>query len=146
MKRRLIILVLYLLPIGLAAQDVGPTNPRDPAAREKIKAAHTAFITQQLGLTPEESEKFWPVYRDYNEKRRDLRQEIRAERKTQIKDEEVIARDLELKQKELDLEREYMTKLGRIIPAENQVKFREAEFEFRRLIFRQIQQHRRQRR
>ncbi len=146
MRNRIIILALFLLPAGLYAQEVDATNSRDPQAREKIKAAHTAYITKQLNLTAAESEKFWPVYREYNEKRRDLRLEIRAERNAQTKDADVIARDLELKQKELDLEREYMTELGSIIPAGKLVKLRDAEIQFRRLIFRQIQERRRQRR
>lgn len=33
---------------------------------QKIKAMKTAFITQELNLTPTEAEKFWPVYNKYD--------------------------------------------------------------------------------
>ncbi len=36
--------------------------------REDLKALKTAFITQELDLSPKEAEKFWPIYNVYDEK------------------------------------------------------------------------------
>ena len=33
--------------------------------RDNIEALHTAFITEKLNLSRDESQKFWPVYNDY---------------------------------------------------------------------------------
>lgn len=115
-------------------------------AREKIQAAHAAYITQRIGLTPEEAEKFWPVYREYGEKRRELRQQMRMLRRTETQDQAILARELELKQQELDLEKDYTERLGKIIPAEKLVALRQAEADFRKLLLRQVQQRRQPRR
>ncbi len=42
-------------------------TPRDAVEvlRSDLKADRKAFIAENLALTPEESEKFWPIYRDY---------------------------------------------------------------------------------
>ncbi len=139
MRTRIVFVLLLLLPAVLKAQE----SSRDPRAGEKIRAAHTAYITQRLALTADEAERFWPVYREYNEKRKALRQEMRAGRRSEASDEERIARDLELKQEELDIEKKYTARLGEVIPAEKLVRLPDAEAGFRRLILRQIQEQRR---
>ena len=45
---------------GIKAQD-----PDDTRA-EKIQSLKIAFITQKLQLTPDEAQKFWPVYNQYD--------------------------------------------------------------------------------
>lgn len=39
----------------------------------KMKALKVAYVTRQLNLTPEEAEKFWPVYNNYIEELRKAR-------------------------------------------------------------------------
>ena len=38
--------------------------------KENIEAQKVAFITSKLNLTTEESQKFWPVYNEYESKNR----------------------------------------------------------------------------
>ncbi|MDQ2657134.1 MAG: hypothetical protein M3Y60_06905, partial [Bacteroidota bacterium] len=78
-------------------------NIRDPRARERIRAAHAAYITERIGLTAAEAEKFWPVYREYLEKRRDLRQQTRESRNLETDESRLLELDLRSKQQELDL-------------------------------------------
>lgn len=40
---------------------------------EQIKALKVSFLTTELSLTPEESEKFWPVYNTYEGKQWQIR-------------------------------------------------------------------------
>lgn len=134
---------ITLLSLPAFAQQDEMENVRDPRARERIRAAHAAYITERIGLTADEAEKFWPVYREFLEKRRDLRQEMRDDRRSETDQSKQLERDLELKQQELDLEKEYTRQLGKIISAEKLVKLRQAEMDFRRLLLRQIQQRRR---
>lgn len=47
------LILAVFLTASLAAQD---------DRREKIKALKVAHITQELELTPEEAQKFWPIY------------------------------------------------------------------------------------
>ena len=39
---------------------------------EKVEAQKIAFITNALNLTPEESQKFWPLYNEYSAKEKEL--------------------------------------------------------------------------
>lgn len=120
-------------------------HPRNPEAREKIRAAHAAYITERIELTSSESEKFWPVYREYNEKKRELRQQLREASQAEADHKKILELELRLKQEELDLEKEYTEKLQQIIPAEKLVKLRQAEMDFRRLILRRVQERQRHR-
>jgi hypothetical protein len=147
MKHPLIIAMLFVITGNcVLAQDVDVDNVRDPQARERIRAAHAAYITQRLELTTDEAEKFWPVYREFAEKRRQLRFEMLKQRRSEASDQEILNRDLELKQKELDLEKEYTKKLSDIVSPEKLVKLRQAEADFRRLLLKQLQERRRERR
>lgn len=116
---------------------------RDSGGREKIRAAHAAYITERLELTSAEAEKFWPVYREYGDKRKKLRQQFRDAKRSGKNEKELLDLDLEIKQQELDLEKDYSLRLQKIIPPEKLVRLREAEIDFRKLLLRQIQQRRR---
>jgi hypothetical protein len=48
---------------------------RAPADRPNIQGLKIAFITKQLSLNSEEAQKFWPVYYDFSDKARRIRQE-----------------------------------------------------------------------
>ena len=59
MKKTLLIISL-LFSVLIFAQP-----PRDGKLKERIKAQKTAFITDQLNLSSEEAQKFWPVYNEF---------------------------------------------------------------------------------
>ncbi len=40
--------------------------PDEEIRAEKIQSLKIAFITQKLQLTPDEAQKFWPVYNQYD--------------------------------------------------------------------------------
>lgn len=92
------ILLLFAVMQANAQQPQAPLNNRQNA-KDQIEALRIAFISQQLNLTPEEAQKFWPVYNAY-------RSESEALRMT-YKDKESADQQLELEQKKLDLKRKY---------------------------------------
>lgn len=50
--------------------------------KERIKAYKTAYITEQLNLSAETAEKFWPIYNDYDKQLFNLKvQNSRNERR-----------------------------------------------------------------
>jgi hypothetical protein len=132
-----IFFVLITLPVF--AQDDDLTQ-RYPNAREKINAARAAYITERLSLTPEEAEKFWPLYREYSQKRQDLRKQYRMAKKSGQDEKSLLDLDLKIKQQELDLEKDYSDKFQKVISPQKLVQLHEAEDDFRRLIIRQIEQ------
>lgn len=145
MKKLMTLLLTFLFMVPIMAQEEEAI--KDPKAQEKIKAARIAYITERLGLTPEEAEKFWPVYREFSLKRQDLKQQYDVKRKNpdpkktvEQNEKETIEYGLQLRQKELDLEKEYSGKLLNVVPAQKVMALRKVEEDFRNLLIKQIQQ------
>lgn len=135
---------------GTAQDQADPQITQDPSVQEKIKNLRIAYISEKLGLTPEQAEKFWPVYREFSDKRKDIRQEFVEARKSikhdnnadLAKQEELVKLGLTLKQRELDLEKTYSDRLLKVISAQQMLNLRKAEGDFQRIILEQIQQRR----
>jgi Spy/CpxP family protein refolding chaperone len=83
-----------------AAQPQGP----GPDRGEKIEALRIAFITQELNLTPQEAQKFWPVYNQYRGDMKTLHDNFKpAQGGAQLTAEQ----QLDFEQKKLDLKKRY---------------------------------------
>ena len=152
--RYILFLAAMLLGGSWSAQaqedlDLPPQQTLDPKVREKVEAARIALISNRLGLTPDQAEKFWPVYREFSVKRGEMRSEFqRAQRGLDpnnpdpAKQQELINLGLNLKQREVDLERDYSGRILRVISAQQLIGLRKAEQDFRQLILNQLQQRR----
>ena len=112
--------------------------------KDKIEALRMAFISKKLELKTEESEKFWPVYNEYNDKikgiRKNLRQSYRkqAENITDAAAEELIQLDIKSKQAELEIHKQYSERLKGIIGVKRLVKLHLAEEDFKREMIKAI--------
>ncbi len=137
-----------LMAMGQDPIDTDPI-PQDAQVQEKIKNLRIAYISDKLGLTPDQAEKFWPVYREFSDQRRGIRQEmiearkqIKTDNPDPAKQEELVKLGLTLKQRELDLEKTYSERLLRVISAQQILNLRKAEGDFQRIILEQVQQRR----
>lgn len=112
----------------------------------KIKAMKTAFITQELNLTPSEAEKFWPVYNKFDNQLRDLkrreREEVRQVLHNDIKSlNDAQASDLLQKMnsfntQEQKLQQEMEAKLLQQINPVKMLQLRKAEHDFKMQLLR----------
>lgn len=141
MKRYSIIIFLFLLSYGVFAQN--------KEAMKKIESARIALITERLGLTPEQAEKFWPVYREYNLERREIRKEFREVRQdvdmnnlTEEQSQQLVKMSMDLKQKQLNLEKEYSHRMSDVISTQQLFKLKNAEKDFQQILLKRIQQQR----
>ena len=119
----------------------------DPERREARLAAFRAEVfTRVLNLTPEEAQGFWPVYNEYADKREQAQQELRPGKQLdQMSDAEVedqIKRHFEMKQREIELEREAYQKLRKVLPLRKIAKLPMAEREFRESLVKKLQEAR----
>lgn len=115
---------------------------------EKIEAMKIAFITKRLNLTPDESQKFWPVYNQYEAEKKQIRQTTIGTVKdlkedgdfTNAEAEQAIAKFVEFKAKDLDLIKKYVTEFRKILPATKVAKLVTAEEHFKKMLTKQAQQ------
>lgn len=121
----------------------------DAKAQERIKNLRIAYISEKLGLTPDQAEKFWPVYREFVQERAKLRAELKTAQQSinrtnpdPKQQQALLDLGLKVKQKELDLEKDYSGRLLHVINAQQVLALHKAEQEFRSLIINQLQQRR----
>ena len=135
MKTRILLIALLLVSIAGFAQ-----RQFDPQTLELIKTKKIAFMTQQIGLTSKEAQKFWPVYNELEkeryalmDKKRDL-EEISETPKPGMSDSDYRKLAIEIAAthaREGKLVEEYNIKFLNILPAEKVVKLYRAEGRFR---------------
>jgi hypothetical protein len=115
-------------------------NIKGQPDRERIELLRVNFISKKTDLTNSESEKFWPVYNEYNSKikaiKRNLRQHYKQKNEV-ISDkeaEELYNLEQQSRQVEFDLHKLYSEKIKSIIGLKKFVKLRLAEEEFKQEI------------
>ncbi|MEO7989810.1 MAG: hypothetical protein ABI663_09730 [Chryseolinea sp.] len=146
MKKLIGIGFVLLMAVSAWAQDDDLPQAQDPKVKDKINAARIAYITDQLGLTPEEAEKFWPIYREFSQNRAQIKQQYREMKKNpdpnktpEQNDQALVDLQFQVKQKELDLEKDYSGRLLKVISAQKLRTLPDAEKRFRQMILEQIQ-------
>lgn len=106
--------------------------------KDKLEALRMNFISKKIELTVSESEKFWPIYNEYTDKLKAIKKNLRQtyRRKAEItndKDaEELYQLELQSKQAEVDIYKQYSEKIKSIIGIKKLIKLRLAEEEFKR--------------
>lgn len=110
--------------------------------REKIKALKIAHITEQVDLTKEEAQKFWPIYNANEEAEHKLRTQSSKRRKDKNPEEltENEAKSLLLDMEKIEkqkgeLHSKMLNQLLEILPAKKIIKFYQAERSFRQKMF-----------
>ncbi|HTH56253.1 MAG TPA: hypothetical protein VL728_09420 [Cyclobacteriaceae bacterium] len=155
MKRTFFILLVSLTFASTAQEVVEDAQP-DVNVKDKIKAARVGLITQRLNLTPDQAQKFWPIYNEFDQKRADVRKPYRDAQKDinpnnpdPKQQQALIDLGIKVKQDELNLEKEYSAKMMSVITAQQMLNLRKAEHDFRNIIInmlnnRRLQQQRKE--
>ncbi len=150
-KKVYIILLMLFFSINSFAQVRGEKQKFKNDMRQKIEAQKVAFITNKLDLTPEEAQSFWPLYNEYEAKRKSIQKELVSEpppppeKVWQMSDKEAeqMIQDYFLQgQAMLDLKIEFYEKIKNIISVKKIIILFEAEKEFKRRLFERIKEHR----
>lgn len=130
----------------------GSISAQSKATMEKLEAARIALITERLELTPEQAEKFWPIYREYSEQRRTLRDEFQQMRKnhdprtaSEEENQKLLTTGMKLKERQLQLEQNYTERMQQVISSRQVMSLRKAEDDFKDMLLRRIRQEQQQR-
>jgi len=129
-KNLIALLLIGVLSVTtISAQHQKPDKPNRPEGThrpdpKKFKVMKIAYLTEKLELTPEEAQQFWPIYNEFESKKKLERKEFRDDKKDMEKEielsdadiEKMLNEHLQLKQDELNLEKEYLAKFKTVLP------------------------------
>ena len=107
--------------------------------REKIKALKIAHITEQLDLSKDEAQNFWPVYNDYEKSENKLRarfnkigKDAQPEALSEGEAKVLLLNMVKLDKERVGLRSEKLDDLMKVLPAKKIVKLVQAEKSFKR--------------
>lgn len=115
--------------------------------KERVQQIKIAYFTQELDLSTEEAEKFWPIYNEMTEKIQEQKKKTRAatrEIKNNLEtmsDSEVEAKmneALNARIKEAELQKEYLSKIGKVIGYKKAAKVVSLESQFKRELLKRL--------
>jgi Skp family chaperone for outer membrane proteins len=123
MKKYILILTLLTGIFSMSfAQENQPVN--DMAKQERIKALYVAYVTQQLALTPDEAQKFWPVHTQFENDLKGVKNELPELDKQQVR---------------LDIKKRYQDNFNKIIGTNRCERFFRMDGEFKRKLMDRVQ-------
>ncbi len=144
------LLIMFTAAIPLIAQTGDPKDKKMPERSEKyerMKSAKIAFITERLKLTPEEAEKFWPLFNEFEGKKDDITRELfkdidkrpeKAEPPTDEEADKIIRQRFSEEEALLNLKKDYYGKFQKVLNPARILLLHEAEIDFRRHILDQM--------
>lgn len=120
-----ILLILTLVAGSFSA--VFAQDGDDLTKQEKIKALYVAYVTQQLALTPDEAQKFWPLHTQFETDLRGVKKDLS---------------ELDKQQARLDIKKRYQENFNRVIGANRCERFFRMDSEFKRKLVDRVQNQR----
>ena len=142
-------LITFVALIGFTAISIAQPGPKHEEKKEKVEAMKIGFITQQMNLTPEEAQKFWPVYNQMKNEIESVRKERQLSREN-VKDnfetmtdpefEKLINDELASRQKEFDIQKKYVAQFKVVVSIKKVAQFYRAEEQFKRKLLEKIQE------
>lgn len=120
--------------------------PQETQAQDRIRALKVAFITDKLKLTPEESEKFWPVYNQYEAEHKRIRQKYRPDQDINTLSDQEVERAMldrfEMEEELIKLKRDYFQRMKGFMAVRKIALLQRSEQEFNKELLRRVQETR----
>lgn len=138
MKNILLLIFALFGVFQLAAQD-------KENHRERIKALKTAHITEGLQLSSEEAQKFWPIYNDFEKKRRALYKKEHAdignlECITEENADSMLTEYVALEKEDYLLKKKFYSELKIIFSAKKIIQLKKVEDEFNKKLIKEYRE------
>ena len=146
MKRGAAFLIIL---IAISIPRVHGQNPR----MEKLNAYKIAFFTKKMNLSPQEAEKFWPLYNEFQDKKLRI-QEGRVLLNRNFNQNGTVMSDKELTEagdkyialevQEASLSQEYHNKFKEILPPAKVIRLYQAENQYKLQLLNELQNRKQQ--
>ena len=143
---RLLSLAALFLSLAAAAQaqDGQPSAGRRSQRLGQLENAKIAFITNRVSLTQDQAQKFWPLYNEFSDRRRELNRNGRLLRRditegmTDQQLRESFTQSFNTRQQELNLEKDYFEKFQKVISLRQVVQLFQAERDFTKEVIKRV--------
>lgn len=117
----------------------------DAELRDRIRAAQVAYLSQKLDLTPDEAQKFWPLYNQYTKEVEQLiaeRRNTNARQQADHPDKHQEGGDKELgyDRRMLDIKTHYDKEFQKVLPNTKAGNVFRTEREFRSQLVRSLKE------
>lgn len=143
--KKFLTLLLLALSVSAFAQD------RKEERIARIKALKVAYISDRLDLKPEEAEKFWPVFNQFEERqlelhkqKRQLMKKLNPENTKELSDKETAAlmeQDDQLETEIQNNKKKLVKDLQGVIPNQKILMLKQLEIEFKHKLLEQMKNH-----
>jgi len=148
MKTKILFPIIFLLVTSLSFSQGFKEK------REKVKALKVAYITEQLELTTDEAQKFWPIYNAFDENQSELRHEKmrsildrfkpgNVEKLSEKDASNSLAQMEKIEEDLFNLKKKFIKDLQGVISAKKIIKLKKAEEDFNRELLKQMREKRR---
>ena len=134
--------------VALAQPASRPVSPQKTEKREEIESYRIAFLTQKLSLTPEEAQRFWPVFNQFTAEmkalkanrvsNRDMKNDIQNQSDKDV--EKMVDGEIATRQQELDVVKKYHTQFKQVLPIKKVAILYRAENEFKKELLDKIRE------
>jgi len=120
------------------------TKAQEQTKKEKMEALKIAYIAEKLDLSEAESQKFWPIFNDYQKDKKAIHGNKKGKEKPNLDEmsdqeiENLINEKVKQQQSTLDLRIEYITKFKTVLPIIKVAKLLEAQKGFRKEILKRM--------
>jgi hypothetical protein len=153
MKNRIVsslIAVALALPLGAGADTPPPRTEAGGASsmealREKLRSDKRRVVARNMDLTEAEAKGFWPLYDEYQKELASINRRVAtltstyvdAHEKAPISDElsrKLMKEHWDIEESELALEKEYMGKMKKVLPAYKVFRYAQLENKMRAVV------------
>ncbi|WP_207422720.1 hypothetical protein [Desertivirga brevis] len=129
---KLLLLLTFLIP------SLHSNAQQGHGQLESVKAE---YLTRRLNLSPEEAQRFWPVYRNYQKDLHKVVMERRKARQDQKKSGEQVD-ELEFEADILEIRKNYRKQFSEVIPPQKVNLLYQAENDFRQQLIKELGERR----
>jgi len=140
--------IVFYLFITLFVINISNVKAQRCCDRSKMKSYKVSFITEKLSLTPEESQKFWPLYNEMYSKIHKENKALKSllykykdsdYKNIDSKEAKKVLDDILLKRKNIaEIYEEYIRKISKTLPPNKVLKLLTLEKEFNRGLLHRI--------
>jgi hypothetical protein len=139
-------LLVTALPTVVQAQDAGLASDEQILLKQ-VNTDKKAVYASNLGLTEEESAKFWPIYDEYEAKQKTLQDRFLAnlnsfaEKYDTLTDAEaaaILKEKMAIEKDGAALKQKYTAKIAKVLPAKKALRYAQLETRVQNLIQRNV--------